>query len=162
MGLAMQAECVMLVGALTSTAQCLGASRLLGLSCSTLGMLFFDGGGAVDPGSARHGPAEVDVAGGKLGCDPSVGGCSFDSGVSGGSIIAIEDVQGGLPRPPEVVDVGTSFPCDTPVGVETHLSPIMALSLRNSAGSSRRLVRTWLTSLVSVRVCGKRFRGMRL
>ena len=32
-------------------------------------------------------------------------------------------MQGGLPRPPEIAAVGTSFPSDAPVAVETHLSP---------------------------------------
>ena len=65
---------------------------------------------------------DIDEHGFKFGCKSSAGGCNIDSGAGVGGTVAIEEVQGGLPRPPEVVDVGTSFPCDKPVGVETHLS----------------------------------------
>ena len=59
--------------------------------------LFGDAGGKFEAGG---GPDEHDT---KSGCKSGAGGCNIVSGASGGGIVAIEEVKGGLPRPPELV-----------------------------------------------------------
>ena len=59
----------------------------------------------------------------KFGCKSEAIGSSNVGEASDGSIVAIEELKGGLPRPPEFAAGGTGLPRDVQIVVETHLSP---------------------------------------
>ena len=91
----------------------------------------FDAGGGTDEHST------------KFGCKSEAIGCSNVCEVIDGSIVAIEEVKGGLPRPPELAAGGTCLPRGAQIAQHSltvrPISPLRPLALRWSRVVLRQL-----------------------